>query len=133
LYNLNEQGQKWYKSIKPPEVGKLTFIKSPQTANPKILSLLPLSQIRKFLLCTSRQVANPQIFMIYPQISYFKSANRKKDWVRKSQIRKGPYMRKVRKFSTIVQEHWLQASFQPRGSFFSATFSSMFKNITSGS
>ncbi len=70
-------------------MGKLTFVKSPQIANPKILGLIPLSQIRKFLWCASPEVVNPQIFMNYPQILYlekvaiflrtfesFKSANR---------------------------------------------------------
>jgi hypothetical protein len=51
------------------EMGKLTYVKSPQIANPQILGLIPLLQIRKFLRCTSPQIANPQIFMIKPQIA----------------------------------------------------------------
>jgi sorbitol-specific phosphotransferase system component IIBC len=42
---------------------------SPKIANPQILGLILLSQIRKFLRCVNPQIANPQIFMINPQIS----------------------------------------------------------------
>ncbi len=80
-------------------------------ANTQILVLIPQSQIRKFLRCANPQMANPQIFATLSQNSpksrLFKtifcyifnekkfvfpdlqeSANHKKDWVRKSQIRK---------------------------------------------
>jgi hypothetical protein len=46
-----------------PEVGKLTFFRSPQ-----ILKLIPLSQIPKLFRCASPQIANAQIFMTNPQI-----------------------------------------------------------------
>jgi hypothetical protein len=36
-------------------------ITSPQIATPKILGLIPQTQIRKFLRCVSLQIANPQI------------------------------------------------------------------------
>jgi hypothetical protein len=48
---------------------KANFYKSLQIANLQILGLILLSQIRKFLRCASPQIANPQIFMINPQIS----------------------------------------------------------------
>jgi hypothetical protein len=51
------------------EVGEQTFLKSPQVANPHILSLIPLSQIRKLLRCAIPQIKNSQIFFINPQIS----------------------------------------------------------------
>jgi hypothetical protein len=47
------------------------FYKSLQIANLQILGLILLSQIRKFLRCASLQIANPQIFMINPQIRKF--------------------------------------------------------------
>jgi hypothetical protein len=51
-------------------VGKHTFKKS---ANPQILGLIPLLNIRKFLRFASPQSASPQIFVMNPQSS--KSAN----------------------------------------------------------
>ncbi len=50
------------------EVGKLIFY-SPQIANPKIIGLIPLSQIHNSFRCASPQIANLQIFMINPQIA----------------------------------------------------------------
>jgi hypothetical protein len=40
-----------------------------QIANPKILGLVPLPQIRKFLRYASPQIENPQTFMIISQIA----------------------------------------------------------------
>ncbi len=51
------------------EVGKQAFFKSPQISNPQILRLILLSQIHKILRCASLQIANPQIFMVAPQIA----------------------------------------------------------------
>ncbi len=51
------------------EVGKQTFVKSPQIAIPHINGLIPLTQIRKFLRCDNPKIANLQIFMINPQIA----------------------------------------------------------------
>ncbi len=50
--------------------GQANFFLSPQIANSQILWLNPLSQIRKFLGVPVRksQIANPQIFIIIPQI-----------------------------------------------------------------
>ncbi len=67
------------------KVGTHNFF-SPQIATPKILGLIPQSQIRKFLRCVSLQIANPQICNDL-------SANTKSDNfrgvpVRKLQIRK---------------------------------------------
>ncbi len=45
------------------------FFKSPQIENLEILRLILISEIRKFLMCASLQIANPQIFMINPQIT----------------------------------------------------------------
>jgi hypothetical protein len=50
-------------------VGKANFLQSPQISNPQILWLIALSQIRKFLRYASQQIANPQIFIINPQIA----------------------------------------------------------------
>jgi hypothetical protein len=54
------------------EVGEQTFLNSPQIANPKILVLNQLSQIRKFLRSAKNrkfswlmQIPNPQIFTKY--------------------------------------------------------------------
>jgi hypothetical protein len=41
----------------------------PQIANLQILGLILLSQIHKYLLSDSQQIANPQIFMINQQIA----------------------------------------------------------------
>jgi hypothetical protein len=58
-----------YRACLKAEVGKQTFFKSPQIANLQILGLIPLSQISKILMCVSPQIANPQIFMINPQVA----------------------------------------------------------------
>jgi hypothetical protein len=50
------------------EPGSQTFFKGPQIANPKILGLIPLSQIRKVLRCVGSQIANQQIFINNSQI-----------------------------------------------------------------
>jgi hypothetical protein len=49
--------------------GQANFCWKSQIANPQILVLIPLSQIRNFLRYASPQIANPQIFMIIPQIA----------------------------------------------------------------
>ncbi len=51
------------------EVGKQTFFYSPQIANPKILGLIPVSEVLKFLTCAGPQIANPQIFWINSKIA----------------------------------------------------------------
>jgi hypothetical protein len=43
--------------------GRANFFVCPQIANPKILGLIPQSHNRKFLMCASLQMANPQIFL----------------------------------------------------------------------
>jgi hypothetical protein len=48
-----------------PEVGKQTFVESPQIANPQIFGLIPLLQIRKFFSCASQQIATPQLSTKY--------------------------------------------------------------------
>jgi hypothetical protein len=50
-------------------MGKQTFYKSLQIANPQIFALIQISQFRKCLKCASPQITNPQIFMINPQIA----------------------------------------------------------------
>ncbi len=49
-------------------MGKQTYFKRPQIANPHILGPILISQIRKFLRCANPQIENLQIFMISPQI-----------------------------------------------------------------
>jgi hypothetical protein len=50
-----------------------------QIANPKILGLIPMSQIGTIFWCASPQIANPQIFMINPQIANSYKIERKKE------------------------------------------------------
>jgi hypothetical protein len=45
------------------------FLLEPRIANPQILWIIPLLQIRKFLRIARQQIANPQIFMINLQIT----------------------------------------------------------------
>ncbi len=44
-------------------------VTSGQVRKPQILGLIPLSEIRKFFWCVSLQIANPQFFIINPQIA----------------------------------------------------------------
>jgi hypothetical protein len=46
-----------------------------QIANPQILRIIPLLQIRKFLRSARPQIANPQFFMINPQITNLQFTN----------------------------------------------------------
>ncbi len=57
-----------HSAIATAELCKQTFLKF---ANPQILSLIPLSQIRKFLSIASPQIPNPQIFMKKSRIRKF--------------------------------------------------------------
>jgi hypothetical protein len=86
---------------------KLCF-KSPQSPNPQILGLISLSQTRKFLRRSSRQIENPQIFMLNPKNAVCYICKEKKyvfadlqksakDCISKSQIREVRYLRKVGK------------------------------------
>jgi hypothetical protein len=54
-----------------PKQRVVNFFKSPQVANPQILDLILLSQIRKFLNYACPHVANPQIFMNNQHINKF--------------------------------------------------------------
>ncbi len=83
------------------EVGKQTFLKSPQIANP----LIPLLQIRKFIRCANPQIANLQNFMINSQIAKRSSP---------SQIRKVPRLRKVRKSNKLFKSANLRNLFANR-------------------
>jgi hypothetical protein len=93
------QLQRWSK--------KLFFI--PQIANPQILGLITLSQIRKFLRWASPQIANRQIVIINPQIPNLQtSTNAHRDF---AELNCGPttfapncelYIQLVHTFSIVI-------------------------------
>ncbi len=97
------------------EVGKQTFFRNLRIANPQIIYVcqssnrksanylrVPVlkSQIRKFLCLIRKSLIRRFVMkksMYLRTCGSFKSANHKKGWIRKLQIRKVPHLRKFRK------------------------------------
>ncbi len=101
-------------SIELPKQGKLTFFEGSQMANPRILGLIPLSQIRKVLRRVGPQIVKLPIFInnsLIPKLLFkkqqnsvskhlrifgrFKSANKIKDRVCRVIFAEGSQIQKI--------------------------------------
>ncbi len=125
VYKYSEVGKQTFYKVSKSQIRKFLRYARPQTANPQILLMIRKVNIRKFLqniaqLClkTVLKVVFLLDFLLYTSFNciirdickeksmYFRSGGSPqitKNWVRKSQIRKGSHLQKVRKSTKLFK------------------------------